>query len=573
MWLENFWNNENVWNNEQNDGLKYNLSLLNDTQKIIEDQASRYLLSEQDSWRDVTELSNNLSQLIESQRQENESLEQSIKTETRERLEKEILINEAKITIYEKCGINDNLWNNSAFENFSKWFIDAMILDNYEMAIEVINTNGKIILDVLKQLASWEWIKQIAIALWESVWDLFSGDAYEKWKAVADLWIAVTGLWALASIWKKGLKLWMKQIVKLRANPEKIVSSNEVKGVIWSTQAKIDEIIPKKEFDFENELKISELQEKWKRMEKLTDVELVNLLKWEFNDYPYFQDIIEKFINDKEHPMNVVSSLQNPVTRETTIKQIKEILQLGEKQISEDEMLKIITKKHEGKSIILKENQLNRMDELKSELLASNPDLYSIWGKLSYSQSKELNKYSIWLVSEIMPELKVKLNEVIEWIEKTGGFPVISQRAKSADGILEKIGRMRAGNNWKNPRPEYNLSDMPDAVGWRVIVENVTDLEQIMNNVTKVFWKENIYEIDNFYSSSKKEKPYRVITYTAWVNGVPCELQVTTLKSSIIADIEHNTVYKDYHQLGPEIKKKVLNTQRQVTVHEHNLLN
>jgi ppGpp synthetase/RelA/SpoT-type nucleotidyltranferase len=57
------------------------------------------------------------------------------------------------------------------------------------------------------------------------------------------------------------------------------------------------------------------------------------------------------------------------------------------------------------------------------------------------------------------------------------------------------------------------------------------------------------------------------------VNGVPCELQVTTLKSSIIADIEHNTVYKDYHQLGPEIKKKVLNTQRQVTVHEHNLLN
>jgi C4-type Zn-finger protein len=76
--------------------------------------------------------------------------------------------------------------------------------------------------------------------------------------------------------------------------------------------------------------------------------------------------------------MNVVSSLQNPVTRETTIKQIKEILQLGEKQISEDEMLKIITKNHEGKSIILKENQLNRMDELKSELLASNPDLYSI---------------------------------------------------------------------------------------------------------------------------------------------------------------------------------------------------
>jgi len=43
----------------------------------------------------------------------------------------------------------------------------------------------------------------------------------------------------------------MKQISKLRINKERLVQSPKIKNVIWDTNNKVDEIVPKKEFDFE----------------------------------------------------------------------------------------------------------------------------------------------------------------------------------------------------------------------------------------------------------------------------------------------------------------------------------
>jgi hypothetical protein len=54
-------------------------------------------------------------------------------------------------------------------------------------------------------LMSWEWIKQMAKALWESVMNLFTGNAYEKWKAVWELWLVWTWIWVTAVVWRKAL--------------------------------------------------------------------------------------------------------------------------------------------------------------------------------------------------------------------------------------------------------------------------------------------------------------------------------------------------------------------------------
>jgi len=59
---------------------------------------------------------------------------------------------------------------------------------------------------------------------------------------------------------------------------------------------------------------------------------------------------------------------------------------------------------------------------------------------------------------------------------------------------------------------------MPDAVGGRIVVGNIRDLEAVMERMEATFGKENIYEIDNFYSSAKRERPYRVITYAVNVD-------------------------------------------------------
>ncbi|MCH2188453.1 hypothetical protein MK079_01330, partial [Candidatus Gracilibacteria bacterium] len=252
MPFESFGAYEHPSNNEQKENPVYTLDSLNDTQKQIESQARNYVLAEQANGRDITELTSDLNTLIESQRQENESLEQKIYTQTKETLDKQACIQEAKTQIYETCGISENQKQNSAFENFSKGFIDTMILDNYDMAVEVINTRGQIVLDALKQLASWEGMKQVAQALGESVWNLFLGNAYEKGQSVADLGLALTGIGAVAAIGKKGIKLGMKEISKLRTKKETIVQSSELKTLITETQGYIDTLVPKKQFYFES---------------------------------------------------------------------------------------------------------------------------------------------------------------------------------------------------------------------------------------------------------------------------------------------------------------------------------
>jgi len=183
------------------------------------------------------------------------------------------MINEAKTMLYEKLWINDNQNNNSSLENFTKWVIDWWIIDNYDLAIQVYETNGKIILDWLEQLLSWEWLKNLANAIWEDIWTLFTWNAYEKWKVSAEVVLALLTAWAWLTInvAKKWVKLWIKELSKLRVNKERLIESSEIKSVINETNSKINEIVPKKEADldeiaqksFDIERQVKWLEELW----------------------------------------------------------------------------------------------------------------------------------------------------------------------------------------------------------------------------------------------------------------------------------------------------------------------
>jgi len=165
------------------------------------------------------------------------------------------MINEAKIMLYEKLWISENLESNNWWENFAKWIVDTLILDNYDLAIQVWETNWAVIIDWIKQLfSSWENIKKVAEALWDSVMWLFSWDWYQTWKSVADLWLIWTWVWLWIKVWKKWVKIWLKQISKLRRSAEKVVESSSVKKVIWETTKQVDEIIPKKKVDVRSEV-------------------------------------------------------------------------------------------------------------------------------------------------------------------------------------------------------------------------------------------------------------------------------------------------------------------------------
>lgn len=245
MWLEGANNYELPGWIESNSFIE-NVTF-NDSINLIQSRALQYLEQEKSGGRDTQELENQLSELVEKQSSELSEFKDSIIEESQDLIDKEKTINSAKENMYELCGISENMSENSWFENFSKGFIDEALIWNWEMAIEVINTKWAILIDALKQLASWEWLKMMAEALGESVMNLFSWDAYATWKSVAELWLITTGIAAVWVVWKKGMKMSLKQSVK----SIDVVDSQGLKNIIESTSSKVDSIIPVEKFNFE----------------------------------------------------------------------------------------------------------------------------------------------------------------------------------------------------------------------------------------------------------------------------------------------------------------------------------
>lgn len=249
-------------------------------EKQIKEKARNYFekrISEWISPEDYQTLLQEIKTLLERQDIERlnltEELEWKIIQETREELDKEALIQQAKTILYEKLWIDENQAQNSKTENFLKWIVDVLVIDNYDLAIQIWQTNGKVVIDALKTLMSWDWLKQIAQALWESFVSLFSWNAYEKWKAVWELWLVATWIWVTAVVWRKAFKVWMKEIAKHTAKKETLVNTPEIKWVISETNKKIEDIVPKKEVDFEKKLqenivKIWEKENEWERKSK-----------------------------------------------------------------------------------------------------------------------------------------------------------------------------------------------------------------------------------------------------------------------------------------------------------------
>lgn len=240
-----------------------------------------------------------LSQLEESQELK-KSLENKVHNESREWLDKEILIQEAKTIVYRQLWINENQEKNWKIENFLKGIVDVLVIDNYDLAIEILETKWKILWDALLWLMSLEWIKKIAESLGENIWNLFEWDAYDKWKSVAELWLIWSWVWLWVVVWKKGLKFWMREI-RLNANKESIVKSSEIKWVIKETWRKVDEIMPKKqEIKTTELLKKVDIERQIKWLEELWIPENFsrNMLEsWMMNEKFLWGDLLRRFEN------------------------------------------------------------------------------------------------------------------------------------------------------------------------------------------------------------------------------------------------------------------------------------
>lgn len=310
--------------------------------------------------------------------------------------------------------------------------------------------------------------------------------------------------------------------------------------------------------------------------------EMVTWVQMELRDYPELSRILQKYILDTEHPMNIVAYLRSPDSADYVMGELKEMGDL--RKLSDAEFRRIVQKTFDPSQPLCQPNEddfnlvngQKKKEVLREDLLRRDPALYSINDEIPEEQFPMLRDYTLKLMTRIMPRLRDELQSIVSDLPVEDGFPALSARAKGAEGIVDKIRRCRQGNDGKPPIPDYCLANMPDAVGGRITVKNVKQLEEVMEKLEERFGKENIYEKDSFYANDvKKNYPYRVITYTVLIDGVPCEIQVTTLRSSLAADLWHNTGYKPIHpdlSSDPHILEYVRGTQRAVTAQEHILI-
>lgn len=170
-----------------------------------------------------------------------EAEKQRITTETSNTIDKEKTINIAKELLYSNLWINSDQNKNSPTTNFLKWMIDWLVIWNIDLAIEVYNTNGKILLDAFKSLMSLEWIKQMAEVLWENIRDFFVWNAYERWKSSVELILVWTWLAGTFKLTKFLIKSAPKVAIKAGEVWWKIIANwaETLKNLKWMTLSDI----------------------------------------------------------------------------------------------------------------------------------------------------------------------------------------------------------------------------------------------------------------------------------------------------------------------------------------------
>jgi ppGpp synthetase/RelA/SpoT-type nucleotidyltranferase len=183
-----------------------------------------------------------------------------------------------------------------------------------------------------------------------------------------------------------------------------------------------------------------------------------------------------------------------------------------------------------------------------------------------------LKDYAARLKHRVQPAVQAEIESLAREVGADLGTTVIvSSRAKKSNDILDKVQRMTTGWTGMPARSGYRAGDVIDAVGARLTVSDMQTLEAVFDRIQTQFGVGDggrILEIENMYAEPKSKAPeYRVIPMiiSVEVDGRPYtfELQLTTERASVAADINHNTVYKPYVTVDRFARRAVMNTMRE----------
>ncbi|WP_166658545.1 hypothetical protein [Kribbella sp. VKM Ac-2571] len=264
--------------------------------------------------------------------------------------------------------------------------------------------------------------------------------------------------------------------------------------------------------------------------------------------------VVERLVTDKEHPLDVVASLNNPDRRPKALATIRE---LADERLLADRGLDDFTAERPGRGPLFEpvRREVNHQEDGQSRKSAyvahckSADAARTVGANPSTDDRLLVQDYGRRLVDDVVPQVRREVRQLAVEAEGRGSI-----RAKDADGLLDKVERMSAGSEDRPTRPDYQIGDVIDAVGARITVGDTDRLERLLATIEERFGSGEggrILELENMYAGPKPHNPsYRVIPLiiAVEVNRTPYtfELQLCTWRASIASDLEHNTVYKPY---------------------------
>jgi len=274
---------------------------------------------------------------------------------------------------------------------------------------------------------------------------------------------------------------------------------------------------------------------------------------------PELAELLVGLIRDEAHRLNMVEALKDPATRELTLSLLE---QMAGSRLLTGTDLAAWRNANPGRGPLYEPvpadanvtaDGRSRKDALMGEAKRADP-ARAVGAEPTAAERGLVADYAGRLLRRVEPAVRREIRALVEALGAEGVTAGWSARAKNGEGLLDKVRRMVKGRPGAPGNPGAQVGDIVDGVGARITVESTADLARVLARVVAHFGTGDggrIVEIENMYAKPKRKAPaYRVITLTIRVDrgGLPYtfELQLTTRRASIAADLEHNTLYKPY---------------------------
>lgn len=281
------------------------------------------------------------------------------------------------------------------------------------------------------------------------------------------------------------------------------------------------------------------------------------------HEHPQIASVVDRLLDDT-HPLNVTDALRDPDLRPRTLALLDE---LAEGRALHGVSLEDFRHAHPGHGPLFEPvpHDVNfdaaghsRKDVFVDHAGVADP-ARTVGLHPTPEQRALVADYADRLREDVAPAVRAEVRRIVDSLPDHLREGVTwSARTKTDEGLLDKVGRMVEGGENRPPRPDYQVGDVIDAVGTRITVDNTDQLEAVLHEVKHrlgVGDGGRILELENMYAQPKAKEPaYRVISITVGkeVDGqlYTYELQLTTRRASIAADLNHNTLYKPYVEVS-----------------------